>query len=194
MPRRNKHLKKKNFDPVLIISTGVFLVTLAVLLFLIHPSRGSVSQSAVDQLSVEPAAVNYPAPELSLQNVSGKSESLADFREQIVLVNNWAVWCPPCKAELPTLESYYEAHAADGFMIIGIEAGEPQNVVSQFVQIFGLKFHVWLDPKNASLAAFRNGSLPNSYVIDRKGAIRYAWTGEINRAMLEKYITPLLSQ
>ncbi len=93
---------------------------------------------------------------------------------------------------MPTLESYYESHASDGFMIIAIEAGDAQKDVMPFVQAHGLKFRVWLDPQNASLAAFRNPNLPNSFVIDRSGVVRYAWTGEINRAMLEEYITPLL--
>lgn len=79
-------------------------------------------------------------------------------------------------------------------MIVGIEAGDPQGTVSQFAQTLGLKFHVWVDPQNASLAVFRNENLPNSYVIDRTGTVRYAWTGAISRAMLEKYVTPLLTQ
>jgi thiol-disulfide isomerase/thioredoxin len=49
--------------------------------------------------------VNYSAPELSLQNINGQSESLTDYQDQVVLVNNWATWCPPCKAEIPTLEA-----------------------------------------------------------------------------------------
>ena len=194
MPKRNLRPRKKKFDPVLIISAGVLLISLAVILVLLRPSDNSISQPSSDRFSVAPVAVNFPAPELSLKNVKGKTESLADYRQQVVLVNNWAIWCPPCKAELPTLEAFYEAHSAAGFMIIGIEAGEPQaTTVSQFAQSYGLKFPVWLDPGNASLSAFKNENLPNSYVIDRTGTIRYAWTGEISRSMLEKYITPLIS-
>ena len=95
---------------------------------------------------------------------------------------------------MPTLESYYESHTSDGFMIIAIEAGDAQADVLPFVQTYGLKFQVWLDPQNASLAAFRNQNLPNSFVIDRSGIVRYAWTGEISRAMLEKSVTPLLKK
>jgi len=195
MSKRIVRLKKKKFDPVVIIGAGVVLVSLGVILLLLHPRGSSVSQPAPDQLPVAPAAmVDFPAPDLSLEDVSGETESLADYRGQVVLVNNWAVWCPPCKAELPTLEAYYEAHAADGFIIVAIEAGDPKDTVSQFVQSGGLKFRVWIDPDNASLSAFRNTNLPNSYVIDRTGTVRYAWVGETDQAMLEKYITPLLAQ
>jgi peroxiredoxin len=138
--------------------------------------------------------VNFTAPVLSLQNINGQTESLADYRGSVVLVNNWATWCPPCKAEMPTLAAYHDDHAADGFTIIAIEAGDPAESVSQFANEYDLHFPVWLDPDGASLDAFGNGSLPNSYVIDRSGTVRYAWTGEISREMLEKFVTPLLAE
>ena len=138
--------------------------------------------------------VNYPAPELSLQNVNGAAESLIDYRDKVVLVNNWATWCPPCKAEIPTLEAYYKAHTTDGFVIIGVEAGEPQNDVLKFVQDNGMTYPVWIDLNGAVLDAFNNENLPSSYVIDRTGTVRLAWVGEISSEMLEKYITPLLME
>lgn len=179
-----------------LIAAGIGLILVGLALFIFWPTspkdQGTLPSSA--GLSVVPAAVNYPAPQLSLQSLDGKSESLEDYRGQVLLVNNWATWCPPCKAEMPTLEAYYEAHNPDGFMIVAIEAGEPQEAVSEFANSHGLKFRLWLDPNNAALRAFGNGSLPNSYVIDRTGTVRYAWTGEISRAMLEKYVTPLIAE
>lgn len=68
------------------------------------------------------------------------------------------------------------------------------EVVTPFIQSYHMEFPVWLDPDGASLRAFENGNLPNSYVIDRSGTIRYAWTGEISQPMLEKYVTPLLTE
>jgi cytochrome c biogenesis protein CcmG/thiol:disulfide interchange protein DsbE len=90
--------------------------------------------------------------------------------------------------------AYYNEHKTEGFTIIAVEAGDPVDAVAPFVQSYNLEFPVWLDPNGASLRAFGNGSLPNSYVIDRSGTVRYAWTGEINKAMLEKYVTPLLTE
>ena len=75
-----------------------------------------------------------------------------------------------------------------------MEAGEPVDAVSPFVESFKMTFPVWLDPNGASLRTFGNGTLPNSYVIDRTGTVRYAWTGEISKAMLEKYVTPLITE
>jgi thiol-disulfide isomerase/thioredoxin len=138
--------------------------------------------------------VNYAAPELSLQNIEGGTESLAGYLGSVVLVNNWATWCPPCKAEMPMLVEYHNEHKADGFSIIAVDAGESAEVVSGFANSYGMNFPVWLDPDGEALKAFRNGTLPNSYVIDRNGTVRYAWTGEISKAMLEKYVTPLIEE
>ena len=107
-------------------------------------------------------------------------------------MNNWATWCPPCKAEMPTLQAYFEAHQAKGFTIIAIEGGEPVSEVADFVRQYGLSFPVWPDVNGKSMDAFRNLNLPNSYLIDREGTVRLAWTGAISRSILEEYVTPLL--
>ena len=175
------------------IAVGLLFIGIAVLMAAL-PNRDSEADSGNEQFSFAPLSVNYPAPDLSLENIDGRTESLTDYQPNVILVNNWAIWCPPCKAEMPVLEGYYEDHAKEGFMIVAVEAGDARGPVSQFAQDYRLKFQVWLDPNTTSLKAFGNGNLPNSYVIDRHGTVRYAWTGQVNRPMLEKYVTPLLAE
>ena len=194
MSKRDRERQKRNSQIRTLAGLGLILAGIGLYVFLIGLRKDAASLPAAEALSVQPAAVHYPAPELQLQNINGRTEALADYRQNIVLVNNWATWCPPCKAEMPTLESYYEDHAPEGIMVIAVEAGGARDDVLPFVQKYGLKFQVWLDPKTASMAVFRNSNLPSSYVIDRTGTIRYAWTGEISRAMLEKFVTPLLKE
>jgi peroxiredoxin len=176
--------------PILPMVGGLLLIGFA-FLFMAFPRERSSTGSLS---SVVPLAVSFTAPELALETVDGRAESLRDYRADVVLVNNWATWCPPCKAEMPTLSAYYNEHHGEAFTIIAIAAGDPAEVVSQFAQSYSLQFPIWLDPEGASLRAFGNGNLPNSYVIDRSGMVRYAWTGEISKAMLEKYVTPLLAE
>lgn len=192
MAHRNLDAERQNARIRMLAGAGLMLLGVALFLFL----RGQPADSATagEARSVIPAEVSYPAPALSLKNLQGEAESLADYRRSVVLVNNWATWCPPCKAEMPTLESYYEQHASQGFVIVAIEAGDSRENVQPFVDSYGMQFRVWLDPEGAALRAFQNPNLPNSFVLDRSGTVRYAWTGEISRAMLEKYVTPLLSE
>lgn len=192
MTKSNKKYRRKQQKqfPVLPVAIGGLLIVFAIFALSSPKSEGNTAS----QNSVVPMEVNYAAPELSLENIQGGTESLTDYLGSVVLVNNWATWCPPCKAEMPTLVAYHNEHNANGFSVIAVEAGEPLDVVTPFVKSFEMSFPVWLDPDGASLNAFRNGTLPNSYVIDRTGTVRYAWTGEINKAMLEKYVTPLIEE
>lgn len=139
-----------------------------------------------------PAKVNFPAPNLLLKNLQGDTVSLSDYRGKIVLVNNWATWCPPCKAEMPDLQAYYEKHADDDFVLLAINAGDGAVDVAQFAEVYGLTFEVLLDPNNEAVRAFKNTGLPSTYVIDREGTVRYAWLGALNQAALELFVTPLL--
>lgn len=145
--------------------------------------------------STVPANVNFPAPDLTLTDTAGVSRSLADYREQVVLVNLWATWCSPCKEEMPTLQAFYEDYKDQGFVVIAINDGDPAGDVVQFVEDYELTFPVWLDPTYiATEEAFHTLNLPASFVIDRNGTIRLAWVGEISFSMLEKHVTPLIME
>lgn len=196
MTKKNRRRKPNNLTRLPIFVGGGLVLLMAFLLLGFGKKDDADAQPVTDEssYSVTPNEVNFPAPELSLENVEGEIESLEDYRDKVVLVNNWATWCPPCKAEIPTLEEYYKAHSEEGFVIIGIEAGEPQAEVLDFIESAGITYPIWLDPRNSALRAFGNGNLPNSFVIDRKGTVRLAWVGEINRAMLEKYVTPIIAE
>jgi peroxiredoxin len=147
------------------------------------------------ELSAVPAQVNFPAPELTLMDIQGNSRSLADYRGQVVLINLWATWCPPCKAEMPTLQAFYEEHKESGFVIIAINDGESREDVLRFVSDYQLTFPVWLDPTYiATEQAFHTLNLPSSFVIDRDGTIQLAWVGGISSQMLEKHVVPLIKE
>ena len=173
-----------------LIAAGVFLVGAAVFPLLVRGQEVALGNSGV---ALPPVIVNRAAPQLALTDLQGKPVLLGGFVGKVILVNNWATWCPPCLEELPELQAYYQAHADQDFILIGIESGETPGVVSSFVQKHGLTYPIWLDAKNAALDSFQNWDLPSSYVIDRQGILRLSWTGPINRATLEKYVTPLLN-
>jgi peroxiredoxin len=172
-------------------AAGIFLVGIAIIMFL---SNNPESDLQISSSIHVPAAANYPAPEFNLHDLQENAVSLSNYRGLVVLVNNWATWCPPCKAEMPELLAYYEAHINDGFVLVAIESGEPLEEVTAFVQGHKLTFPVWLDPHGVALEAFNNWNLPSSYVIDRDGTVRYSWTGPVNLSTLEIYITPLLEE
>jgi len=191
---KHKYHKKRKQQNNISAMIGAGLVVVGIALLLLLTQKQPTAQASSSEFSVTPMEVDFAAPELALQNLEGQTQSIADFAGNVVLVNNWATWCPPCKAEMPSLKKFHDTHAQDGFTVIAVEAGDGLDEVQAFVKSFGLTFPVWLDPNGAALNAFRNANLPNSYVIDRTGTVRLAWTGQISLTMLEKYVTPLIAE
>jgi peroxiredoxin len=172
------------------ILIGLGLIVVGVAAFFLLPQ----ATDQTDEFSATPIKVSFAAPELALTDLDGSPVSLAEWRGSVVLVNNWATWCPPCKAEMPTLQAYYQKHQKDGFTVIAIESGEPAAEVAQFVSEYGLTFPVWPDENELAIETFKNWELPSSYVIDRTGTVRLTWIGAISQKTLEKYVTPLLKE
>jgi len=173
------------------------LILLALGLILIAASGYSIwrNVSVQTDISTVPVEMNYPAPELTLTDIQNISHSLADYRGQVVLVNLWATWCPPCKAEMPTLEAYYQKYKTEDFVVIAINDGDPTPDVIQFVEDYKLTFPVWLDPTYiATEQSFKTLNLPSSFVIDREGIVRLQWVGEINTKILEKAVSPIIKE
>jgi cytochrome c biogenesis protein CcmG/thiol:disulfide interchange protein DsbE len=178
-----------------LILAGVgILVAGTALALLVSDNRGADSTAAADYSAI-PASVSYAAPALQLTDLGGTERSLDQYAGQVILVNLWATWCPPCGAEMPGLQRFHERHRAEGFTVIAVDDGDPKQQVVDFVNSRGLTFPVWLDPTyEATDRAFKTANLPSSYVVDRDGIIRLVWFGAISEANLEKYVTPLIKE
>jgi peroxiredoxin len=180
-------LPRKVF-PLLLLGVGAILIGISAYFIFQDVALQS-------DFSTVPVTVNYPAPDLTLMDTQGISHSLADYRGQVVLVNLWATWCPPCKEEMPALQSFYNQHKDQGFVVIAINDGDPTPDVLQFVEDYKLTFPVWLDPTYiATEQAFKTLNLPSSFVIDRDGTIRLQWVGGISRKTLDKHLSPLITE
>jgi len=178
----------RKMAPLFLLGLGLILIGSSGYLIL----QNNPPQS---DLSAVPAQVNYPAPKLTLTDTQGDIHSLADYKRQVVLVNLWATWCPPCKEEMPVLEAYYNKYKDKGFIIIAVNDGDPTPDVLQFVEDYGLTFPIWLDPTYiATEQAFRTINLPSSFIIDRDGTIRLQWIGGVNRKTLNKFVTPIIEE
>ncbi len=173
--------------PLLFLGLGSILIVVS-LYFILQDQAPRTSD-----LSAVPVKVNFPTPELTLKDIQGGSHSLTGHRGQVVLVNLWATWCPPCKQEMPALQDFYDKYKGNGFVILAIEDGDPTADVVQFAKDYGLTFPILLDPTHiATDQAFNAPNLPTSFVIDRNGTIQLTWIGAINYATLEKRVAPLI--
>ena len=132
------------------------------------------------------------APGFSLPSLAGETAALSDYKGQVVLINLWATWCPPCKAEMPTLNAFYQTHKDEGFVVLAVNDQEDAITVNNFIKTNGFGFPVLLDMQSQVLDTYNVHALPTSFIIDRNGVIQYVHMGEISRQQLEEIVGPLL--
>lgn len=155
----------------------------------------AVPTRSVQASGAEAAALQANvAPPFTLSTFDGQQVSLADYKGQVVLLNLWATWCPPCVRETPRLVRLHETYKAQGFAVLGINTTyqDARGDVEQFVRDHAVSYPILLDTEDAFGSAYRARVLPTSYLIDRSGSIVQVRVGEIDEAQFEEQIVELL--
>ena len=167
--KKYRRKQQKQF-PVVPIAVGLLLMGFAIILATASPKTEG---DAATSNSVVPMEVSYAAPELSLQNINGETEALADYHDQVVLVNNWATWCPPCRAEMKSIEKVYNEYKDHGLVVLAVDMTyqDDPTKIAPFVAEQGLTFPILLDESGAVGKSYQLRSLPSSYFINRDGII-----------------------
>jgi cytochrome c biogenesis protein CcmG, thiol:disulfide interchange protein DsbE len=150
--------------------THLLILALGAAWILISADR---SGAATQGLAPAPQQ-GFPAPDFELSTPAGETIRLSDLRGQAVLVNLWATWCPPCRAEMPAIEKVYNEYREQGFVVLAINMtyqDDPGRVPS-FVAEYGLTFPILMDIQGTVGADYQLRSLPSSYFLDREGIIR----------------------
>ncbi|HEX9076512.1 MAG TPA: TlpA disulfide reductase family protein [Anaerolineae bacterium] len=132
--------------------------------------------------------------DFTLNDFSSQPVRLSNYRGHPVLVNLWASWCPPCRAEMPDLIQFYNTHQKDGLVLLAVNSADDKSSAQQFAREKAMPFPVLLDPTGSVERLFGVDGLPSTFLIDKTGTVRFAWTGQITPAVLDQRVTPLLSQ
>jgi thiol-disulfide isomerase/thioredoxin len=132
-------------------------------------------------------------PDVSLPTLDGRTFNLVALRGKPVIVNYWATWCLPCRAELPAFEEVHKAHRDDGLVIVGVDLAEPPDVVSKYVAEIGLTFPIALDEDGEVSELYRVEALPTTFFVGRDGNIRdMAIGGPMTKAAIESKVADLM--
>lgn len=153
---------KKAF-PYLLLLTGLVWIWI---------SRAEAGETSAG--GVPAPQVGFQAPDFTLPAVDGSDLNLSDFRGQAVLLNFWATWCPPCRAEMPAFERAYQEWQEMGFIILAVNAThqDTRQAALEFVQQYGLSFPILFDLDGTINRLYQVRSLPTSFFIDPQGNIR----------------------
>lgn len=142
------------------------------------------------QPSAPAAVVGAPAPDFELTDLDGNVVRLSDYRGKAVLVNFWATWCGPCKAEMPLLQDRYTTLRNSGLVILAVNIGEDEALVRPYVEDLGLDFAIVLDPELAVNDEYRVLGYPTTITVDRDGNVVDVHVG----AWLDEQLDAVLSR
>lgn len=134
--------------------------------------------------AVEGIEVGNRAPDFALRTLEGEEVRLSDFRGKKVIVNVWATWCPPCRAEMPDMQAFYEEYKNQGVEIVAVNLTKSEKnseQVARFIETYGITFTVVLDEKAEVSQRYQAQAIPTSYVIDSEGIIRNKMIGPMSK-------------
>jgi thiol-disulfide isomerase/thioredoxin len=150
-----------------------------------------LAQSGYD---VTPWPAGRPAPALQALDLQGKTWTLGELRGRAVVLNFWATWCPPCRAEMPSLQQLGEIYGPEQLLVLALNVGEGPRRIAQYLQSSGLHLTVLLDPKSEASRAWGATVLPTTILIDAQGRPRLRVRGEVDWSGREAQalVVPLL--
>ena len=132
----------------------------------VHADDHFMEALAIIKFDPKVEAQNFLLPDLN-----GNQVSLADQHGKIVFLNFWATWCPPCRAEMPSMEKLYTKFKGNDFTILAVNLGESEGQVKAFKESFKLNFPILLDADSSIGMIYGAISVPTTYLIDRNGYI-----------------------
>jgi len=172
----------------------LMVVTFVVGIAWIYVSRAPIDLVAQDRALAAPMT-GFLAPDFTLTGLDGKPVHLAALRGKPVIVNFWATWCPPCRAEMPELEKLWQDYHQGDVMLLGVDQGESASTVDQFArEVVGVHFPLVLDTRLAVSARYGVRALPTTFFIDAQGRIQDIKVGgPMDMAMLLDGVNKILA-
>lgn len=178
------------------VAAGLVLFWQAGVLFRSDDVRGgavALEPPRLDLATTGPAPVGIEegqvAPDFEFSAFDGRRLRLSDFRGRPLVLNFWASWCAPCRAEMPLLEAALRSHADAGLAVIGVNNGERYETASRFLERLDVSLTAYAyDPDGAVVRRYGILGMPTTFFIDRDGVITAVITGALTQTLLDKAV------
>jgi len=168
---------KNNKIPVNVFSIAVFFL-------LVFPQQITAQVSPDAERALREANIRVldkraDPPDFTLPLLTGEDGTLSAYKGKVVILNFWATWCPPCRAEMPSMETLYQRFKNQGLEILAVDLGERTATVRQFIRNSRNTFPVLMDESGEVSSLYGIEAIPTSYIIDREGKIIATIIGSI---------------
>ncbi len=168
----------------------ISILAVSILLWLTFGFNGDNDQPEIIDKTHSAKEQNFSLPDLN-----GEQQEFSQWKGQVILLNFWATWCPPCRREMPDFIEVYEEYKDKNFIIIGVGTDNHEKV-ADFVKKLGVTYPILVGERKAMQVSYQygnhSGALPYSVLIDQYGVVRYRAGGLISKQKLIQQITPLL--
>lgn len=134
----------------------------------------------------------FLAPDFQLSTLEGETIRLSDLRGRPVIINFWATWCPPCRAEMPAFVREYKRYKDEGLVILAVNQAESPAQVIPFRQKYGITFPILMDERQQVAGLYRIRALPSTYFVDPFGTIQDMVIGGMNEATVRARVQHLM--
>ncbi|AIE61770.1 peroxiredoxin family protein [Bacillus methanolicus] len=157
---------------------------------------GKIESKAVTSTSLDSGKIGTNkvevAPDFELLSITGNKVKLSDLRGKSVILNFWATWCPPCKAEIPEMQKFYENNKNNNVEILAVNLTYTESnpdAVKDFVRNKGLTFKIALNEHGKVGNLYGAITIPTSYIIDKNGIIRDKYVGAMSYGTMDRFIS-----
>lgn len=172
-----------------VIAAVVLIALLGVAIVQAMDKKAEPENASQEAANMGGLKVGVKAPDFELKTLAGDTVKLSDFKGKKVMLNFWATWCPPCKAEMPAMEEFHK-EAGDDVVILAVNI-DPHLDVKAFVDENGITFPIPLDEEDKVNETYQVLSIPTTYFIDTKGNIGNKYVGAMNLDAMKQYTKEL---
>lgn len=179
----------------LLLGTAAAIALLAIVAAVWWVNQGAFSfgsPTIPGEIGSDAPKVGQIAPGFSAQKVDGAVVSLSELRGQVVLINFWATWCGPCRAEMPDLDAVYQQYKEQGFALLGVNYQETPDQIQGFTSELRVGFPIAQDPSGEIARTYRVRGFPTSFFIDRNGTVAEVRIGPLNHDLVIDTLNKML--
>lgn len=136
-----------------------------------------LAEDTISDIDKNNSIIGQTRPEFAMMDIDGNIRNIKDWDGQVVLLNFWATWCPPCRAEMPSMQRAWEQLEKEGILMLGINVGEDEDTIFQFTANYPVEFPLLMDQDSRVINQWPVRGLPTTFVVSPEGKTTYRAIG-----------------